>query len=190
MEEIWKDIVGWEDSYMVNNLGTVISKARLIWNGVCYFESREHKMTQSLDSTGYYCMYFSNNNKRSSVRVHRIIAKAFIPNPDNKKTVNHIDGNKLNNNIDNLEWCTQKENVRHAWDNNLSHPSMKNKFGENHHSSIKIAKFDSNLNKISEFFGVNEACRVDGEKVGKISWAIKHGTKTKKGFYWQRIVNN
>ena len=64
---------------------------------------------------------------------------------------------------------------------------MKNKFGKYHHSSIKIAKCDENGNVLCEFYGANEASRIDGESIGSIYWSIKHKTKTKNGFYWKRI---
>lgn len=74
-------------------------------------------------SKGYEIVDLYKNGKRKTVRVHRLVAEAFIPNNDNKPEVNHIDGNKHNNNVDNLEWVTKKENCRHAWNNNLIKPS-------------------------------------------------------------------
>ena len=77
-----------------------------------------------LKMTNKYGDYFSVvlylNEKRKSTRIHRLVAEAFIPNPDNKPQVNHIDGNKQNNCVENLEWVTAKQNLEHAYNNNLS----------------------------------------------------------------------
>lgn len=75
------------------------------------------------DKKGYFTVDLYENGKRSTERVHRLVAEAFVPNPYNKPEVNHKDGNKHNNNASNLEWVTCKENCRHAWDNGLMKPS-------------------------------------------------------------------
>ncbi len=86
---------------------------------------------------GYNVVCFRKNNKRKHFLVHRLMAKQFLSNPLKKKQINHKDGNKLNNNINNIEWSTCEENIRHCWKNNLhSRP-----FGENN-SSAKLTEFD------------------------------------------------
>lgn len=75
--------------------------------------------SQYVGSTGYYMVTFSINNKSKPVRVHRLLALEFILNPDNKPCVNHKDGNKLNNSLDNLEWVTHPENMKHAFKTGL-----------------------------------------------------------------------
>ena len=75
------------------------------------------------DRKGYLSVDLYENSKRKTERVHRLVAEAFVPNPDNKPYVNHKDGNKHNNNASNLEWVTSKENCRHAWNNGLTKPS-------------------------------------------------------------------
>ena len=82
-----------------------------------------NKNCSTRDRKGYLAVDLYENGERKTKRVHRLVAEAFIPNPDNKTEVNHKDGNKLNNNVSNLEWVTSKENVRHAWDNGLMKPS-------------------------------------------------------------------
>lgn len=77
----------------------------------------------SKDRDGYLQLSISSDNKSYSRRIHRLIAETFIPNPENKPQVNHIDGNKLNNHISNLEWVTAKENIRHSWSLGLSKSS-------------------------------------------------------------------
>ena len=110
--ESWKYVEGYEYLYQVSNTGFVKSIARYGTKG---------KIMIPLDNgKGYLRIKLSKNNFAKRVMLHRIIAKAFIPNPENKPYINHIDGNKKNNSIENLEWCTQKENVSHAWVNGLN----------------------------------------------------------------------
>ncbi len=75
-----------------------------------------------LGKVGYYYIDLYSNNQSTKVALHRLLAQTFIPNPDNKKTVNHIDGNKLNNTLANLEWATHSENNQHAYDTKLKVP--------------------------------------------------------------------
>lgn len=86
------------------------------------FSSKTNKFLKfSYDQQGYQRVgLFIGNYKSKTIKVHRLVAETFIKNPDNKKDVNHIDGNKLNNDISNLEWCTRSENIRHAFKNGLS----------------------------------------------------------------------
>jgi|SRR5690554_5206119 len=105
-KEIWKDVVGYEELYKVSNFGKVISIAR--------FGTKGKEMCLMDNGKGYYRVKLSKNNKSKRVMLHRIIAEAFIPNLENKKCVNHINGNKKDNRIENLEWCTHSENLIHA----------------------------------------------------------------------------
>lgn len=104
MEEIWKDIKGYEGLYQVSNFGRVKS---LISKGKILFMSTR---------SGYFIVNLCKKCKRVSKQVHRLVADAFINNPLNKNIVNHIDFDRKNNNVENLEWCTQKENV--IWSSN------------------------------------------------------------------------
>jgi hypothetical protein len=101
-DEIWKDIIGYEGLYQVSNLGNVksIKKNKLMKIG--------------LHADGYNRLWLSKENKSKGFLLHRLIAIHFIPNPNNLPEVNHKDANKLNNSIDNLEWCSHSENMNHA----------------------------------------------------------------------------
>jgi hypothetical protein len=107
-KEIWKDVIGYEGIYQVSNLGDVkrIGKIHL-----CNYKYQNGYLLKSLDNgKGYLRIKLSNKGISKRVMLHRIIAEAFIDNPNKHPVVNHIDGNKKNNNIDNLEWCTQSYN--------------------------------------------------------------------------------
>ena len=108
MEEIWKPIKGYEGLYEVSNLGRVKSLKR--WH-----HPRENILKNKFTTDGYYETALLKNGKYKYIRTHRIVAQTFIPNEMNKKEVNHKDGNKLNNCVDNLEWVTSSENQKHAY---------------------------------------------------------------------------
>lgn len=103
--EVWKDVVGYEDLFSVSNKGRLFSK-------------RTNKiLKQNIVGNGYNACVTKLNGRQGSnlvLKIHREVAKAFIPNPEELPFVNHIDGNKLNNNVENLEWVTPRENVVHA----------------------------------------------------------------------------
>lgn len=105
--ELWKDVVGYENYFKVSNFGTVLSK-------------RTGKLLkQSITKSGYATIATKiggRNGKAVCFKVHRLVAQAFISNPEGKLTVNHKDSNRLNNNVSNLEWMTQQENTKHGQD--------------------------------------------------------------------------
>jgi hypothetical protein len=101
--EVWKDIKEYEGYYQISNFGSVYS--------VRYKRYRKPR----IDQHGYEYIGLNKDGTQKPFFVHRLVANAFIPNPENKAEVNHIDGNKLNNNICNLEWVTHDENMDHAF---------------------------------------------------------------------------
>ena len=115
MTEIWRDITNYEDTYQISNLGNVRSKDRV----VLYIDKRKRifpgqTMKLNIDTKGYYKVNLRKNNKFKSLRIHKLVAEHFLKKEIGKNIVNHKDGNKLNNCVDNLEFVTISENTIHA----------------------------------------------------------------------------
>lgn len=119
MEEIWKDIEGYEGLYQVSNLGRVKSLDRTITNSLGVKTRYKGRLMTQTRNRGYWFVNLSKNGKATPVGVHRLVAIAFIPNPNNYPAVMHLDGKNLkfdgecNNNVENLAWGTPKMNMEH-----------------------------------------------------------------------------
>ena len=111
-DEEWREIEGYDGEYKISNKGQVASLKR----------NNYYILSPGRDSQGYYTVALSKNGNTKSYLLHVLLAKTFIPNPENKPVVNHKDGNKINNNLDNLEWVTYKENNVHAYAIGLKKP--------------------------------------------------------------------
>ena len=114
MVEMWKDISGYEGLYQVSNFGRVKSLPRTVRTRSGTGERSERIISGGTYSNDYNFVCLRKNGFNRNHSIHRLVAEAFIPNPSNLPTVNHIDGNKQNNYVENLEWCTQGENLKHA----------------------------------------------------------------------------
>ena len=149
MEEIWKDIEGYEGYYQISNLGNVKSLARTITrkDGQTRFYN-ERIMDKRVSTDGYYIAKLTVKRKSKSIGIHILVAKAFIPNPNNLPEVNHKDFDRKNNRVDNLEWCTHQDNIRYSWERGR----YKGKCGEENpnygnHKLSEIYKNDPALSK-------------------------------------------
>ena len=122
--EVWKDAPMWESCYEVSSFGRVRSKDKIrvkIRQGkVVQADYKGRIRKQEVTNVGYNRVNLRDCDRDNNVSVHRLVAEAFIPNKENKPTVNHIDGNKINNNVSNLEWSTFSEQMLHAVKNNLT----------------------------------------------------------------------
>ena len=108
MNEIWKDIKVYEGKYQVSNLGNIKNLNHLNSKKIKIMCLKKHKK-------GYFQIELHKNNISKTFLVHRLVAEAFIPNPNNYPIINHIDLNKNNNCVDNLEWCNQSQNMKHSY---------------------------------------------------------------------------
>lgn len=133
MVEIWKDIENFEGMYQVSDMGRIRSLARtkVLSNGR-KLTIREKILTGHIDTKGYLQVELRKDGKRNISCIHRLVASAFIENPERKEQVNHKDGNKRNNAVENLEWVTCEENIHHAWKHGLNTASK----GQKHPNSI------------------------------------------------------
>ena len=157
--EIWKIIDDYPE-YEVSTYGNIRSIDRSFIDSMgrkYYKKGQLLKLKYQTDKDGYTQVMVSlwSNKKYHRLLVHRLVAKAFIPNPNNLPQVNHIDGNKLNNNIENLEWVTNSENTTHGYESNLYH-SNKRKIGVKAiHKETKEEYIFSSIRECSEKLSLN-----------------------------------
>lgn len=160
----------YNENYAVDELGNI------------YSLKRNKKLTPKRNWDGYLRVQIWEHNKCSFVSIHRIVAKVFIPNPENKPFVNHKNGKKDDNRVENLEWCTQKENIKHAFDNGLSKPCKNNDPSAS--KPIKQLSLDGKLIKI--YPSAMELVRQTGFSRSSIGNCCrkKKGFKTAYGYRW------
>ena len=177
MEEIWKDIRGYEGLYQISNLGRIKSLPK--WR--VKYGYGEIILKQSIGKKGYKVISLNKNKKRKQYKVHRLIAEAFIPNPENKPQINHIDGNKLNNDINNLEWCTQNENIQHAYNTglykNYSPPPVRQK--------RKIIQYSLDGQFIKYWIGIADTAKKLNCDYSNIVNCCRGKQKSAFGFIWK-----
>lgn len=162
MKEIWKEIPGYECLYEVSNMGRVKALSRVIIRSDGVKQTyKESFKKPTLGKRGYYFVTLSKKGVSKKHNIHRLVAINFIPNPKNKSQVNHIDGDKLNNNICNLEWVTNKENSNHAlYSGLLDNKGSKNgmsKLSEEDVIFIKSLKNNKKHREIAKQFNVSQS---------------------------------
>ena len=186
--EVWKDISGYVGLYQVSNFGRVKSLQRVIKvkhpTGCTYTKRWLCRILKPVkDTNGYSVVSLGKHNRKL---IHRLVAEAFIPNPENKPHINHIDGNKTNNFLENLEWATVSENALHSH-RVLRHKSVNptlGKFGKNHHNS-KIVLQIKDGKIIAKFYGAAEAERKTKINRTAICMTCRGYHKTAGGFQWK-----
>ena len=180
MEEIWKPIYGFE-AYQVSNLGKVRSKDRYANSGIGIRLYKGKLLKPGMDRVGYIHVVLSKDNKQKMFLVHRLVYEAFNGKIPEGMQVNHIDEDKSNNSIENLNVMTCKENVNWGTGNERRAKSM-----INHKSLSKpIIQYSLNGDKLAEFEGTHDAARQLGINPGNINNALKGRIKTAGGFKWK-----
>jgi hypothetical protein len=152
--------------------------------GKIYSHKTNRFVKSFVGTSGYLATSLRRNGKTVGVAIHRIVAKAYLPiNPD-KDVVNHKDGNKLNNHVSNLEWCTYSENSIHAQNQGLTPkpPSWIGKKGYDHNRSMEVIEIDASGNEVCKYGSLSEAGRNRGVCVSMIYLAIKNNSVTRQGF--------
>lgn len=161
MEEIWKDIPGFEDGYMISNLGRVYSKYT-------------KKIRKTQFARGYEGITLKRDGKQHCLFVHRLVAETFIPNPNNLPIVNHKDENPMNNCVDNLEWCT--------YSYNNSYNGIAKRKSEKFQKKVYVYDKEGNLER--EYSSIREAERDIKGSSGSISMACRGLNYTYQNKVW------
>jgi hypothetical protein len=175
--EIWKSIQGYEGLYKISSYGNIKG-------------SKFNKNLKPADnSTGYKFVNLSKEGILKKYYIHRLVACNFISNTYNKSQVNHKDGNKGNNNVDNLEWLSASENVKYSYDKLNRRKFYFGKSGAEHSKSKKVGQYDLNSNLIKEYFSVTEANKVTNICMTTIVNCCnkKYNHKTAGGYIWKYI---
>lgn len=184
MEEVWKEIDGYDGRYLVSNYGRVVR----VENG------GNVEVAINVNSCGYWQLHLKDEKKRRTVTIHRLVATHFIPNPKSLPQINHKDGDKKNNRADNLEWCTASYNTKHAFDNGLKentrkaaartapkrHPAFVAGHVRSSSKRIEVTKISTGEKFV--YSSANEAARQLGLTQGNLSAAARGAIKSTMGY--------
>ena len=182
-KEVFRDVLGYEGLYQVSNYGRVKSLERknIFYCGLKkeHLErpTKEKILNYNKSNRGYLQVCLTKDGKSKTYTVHRLVAKAFLPNLKNKRQVNHIDGNKENNSIDNLEWVTSSENNKHAFITGLNKP----------HNMRKVNQYDLQGNFIKQWNSITDFLKENNLnlKNSNITTCCKDKRKNAYGFIWK-----
>ena len=180
--EIWKDIKGYEGFYQVSDCGRIKSLARDIYyqNGIVH-RTKEKILVPVLDKDGYQYVNLSKNGKRKVMTIHRLVAMAFIPNPENKSQINHKNEVKTNNVVENLEWCEAGYNINYGTRTSRAIQNRRSyKLGDNPSAKpvfcVELNKKFDCAKSAQEELGIDRSC------VGRV---CRGEQKTAGGFHWR-----
>lgn len=192
-EEEYKDVIGYEGLYQVSNKGNVKSLERKVWNsrGRGFYMTVPERILKPIKTgSGYLQVDLSKDGKIKRHLIHRLVAEAFIPNTENLEQVNHIDEDKTNNCVENLEWCTREYNnnygtrIRRIAEANTGNPKLSKANTNNPKLSKPVISISKVSGLIVEYPSTQEASRQTGTHQGSIVECCKGRQKSAGGFYW------
>ena len=173
--EIWKEVEGYNGRYLVSNMGNVISNSFLGKSGKVGY------LKPMINHQGYVCYTLYKNRTPKRMLAHRLVAHAFLPNPEGKPYIDHINTIRNDNRVENLRWCTQKENIN----NPISIEHMKEGCKSTKRKRRKIRQYDNNGKFIREFNSACEAAELMKCGVSQISSCASGRTLSSRGFLWK-----
>lgn len=179
MQEIWKDIKNFEGLYQISNFGNVRALDKYVNSGIKNNSKvkRKSQMLKLYDKQGYKEVVLTHNNKRHYFKVHRLVAQAFIPNPNNLPQVNHKNENKHDNTVLNLEWCSSKYNCSYGNRNTKIHKNTRS-------TSIKINQYTLDNVLVKTFYSIKEASRITKKSTTTIRRYCSNITRD-KDYIWR-----
>lgn len=185
MNEIWKPVVGWEGLYEVSNLGNVRSLDRYVSTTKTYNLPIKEKILKQNTNNGYKRVQLWKDGKGVMCLVHRLVAEAFLETYSVSLQVNHKNGIKSDNRVENLEMVTAKENQWHSYHILKTKPSMQGHFGSNHVRSIKVNQISRDGEFIKLWNSISEASQELNIKPSCISNTCGNRRKTAGGYIWR-----
>lgn len=189
--EQWKDIDGYEGLYQISNYGRVKSlpKSWLLTNnfGTHWVTKEERILSPIINNKGYYVVSLVKDKRKKQFRIHQLVATHFLKNEKADNCINHIDGNKLNNYFENLEYCTQSHNIKEAYRLGLKKPNknMLGRLDDLCPNSIPINQYTLDGVFIRRWNSAREAMRQMGKKSNKIYLCCKHKKSQMYGYKWE-----
>ena len=179
--EIWKDIPGFDSRYQISNLGNVKVKQYIRSNGKGVFLTKEKLLKPFIEHGGYQKIVLYSNGKNKRMKVHRLVAMAFIPNPYNKPEIDHVNTNTLDNRVENLRWVTSKENHFNVLTRRHMSIAKKN------NNCKSVICIDSSGNTTT-FGSIKHASIMLGVSGAHISQCCKCKRKSAGGYKWEYAI--
>lgn len=181
---MWKEIQGYEGLYSINELGEVLSHGKTKCGNRGGIR-KDKILKTNLNKYGYLTVSLQKSYKVKTLKIHRLVALYFIPNPENKEQVNHKNGIKTDNSIQNLEWVTHSENIQHSYTVLKRVGNRLGLFGIDNDKSKKVKQYSLDGNLLNIFSAQKEAERETGIRQGKISSVCLKKAKSAGGYYWE-----
>lgn len=183
--ETWADIDGYEKLYQVSTLGRVRSLDRLVRNGNGYRLRKGRILKPQLNGSGYQQVHLSKDGNAKNYQVHQLVAQAFIPNPLQLPQVNHINENKVDNRVENLEWCDRSYNCNFGTRNVRLAKALKGK--PNIALSKRVAQINPQTNEVIKIWSSTAECQRHGYNQGHIAECCQGKRKTHHSYKWKYI---